>query len=117
MGYSVLFGAAAGVGLAGGMYLGRTFKVALFDTDYLRQQSRLRYNEKQTVFMQEQIAENKAHYLSELAKEYDPVALRMPKGKMDMKYAFWKGSAICLSDLRLALRVMISQRPTAAEGI
>ena len=31
--------------------------------------SRLRYNEKQTVFMQEQIAENKAHYLSELAKE------------------------------------------------
>merc|ERR1719161_2302155 len=86
--YSVLFGAAAGVGVAGGMYLGRTFKVALFDTDYLRQQSRLRYNEKQTVFMQEQIAENKAHYLSELAKEYHPVALRMPKGKMDMKNAF-----------------------------
>ena len=86
--YSVLFGAAAGVGAAGAMYIGRTFKVSMFDTDYLRQQSRLRYNEKQTVFMQEQIAENKAHYLSELAKEYDPVALRMPKGKMDMKFAF-----------------------------
>merc|ERR1719506_2725836 len=50
--YSVLFGAAAGVGLAGGMYIGRTFKVAFFDTDYLRQQSRLRYNEKQTALCQ-----------------------------------------------------------------
>uniref|UniRef100_A0A7S3UKV8 Uncharacterized protein n=1 Tax=Oxyrrhis marina TaxID=2969 RepID=A0A7S3UKV8_OXYMA len=83
--YSLGFGAAAGAALGGLEYGYRHIHIMLWDTEREKLQSRMRYLEKQVVFNKEQEAEGKAHYLASLAQEYDPVATRMPAGKLDDK--------------------------------
>jgi len=86
--YSLLFGAAVGVGLAGVVYAGRTMHVVFFDHDYYKAQSRRRYLDKQSIFFREQDETLKAHRLAALAQEYDPVALRLPFETLDPSYRF-----------------------------
>eukprot|EP00397_Hematodinium_sp_SG-2012_P057786 GEMP01072546.1.p1 GENE.GEMP01072546.1~~GEMP01072546.1.p1 ORF type:complete len:119 (+),score=34.91 GEMP01072546.1:52-408(+) len=86
--YSLLYGAAVGVGLSALVYAGRTAHIVLFDYDYYKLQSRRRYLEKQDIFFQEQDETLKAHRTAALVQEYDPAALRMPFQALDPKYRF-----------------------------
>jgi hypothetical protein len=86
--YSALFGAAVGVGLAGGAYLGRAVHVAFFDEEHYRVQSRQRYLEKQYVFFQQLQESQRVHALANMVQEYDPVDTRLPFQKMEDKYRF-----------------------------
>jgi hypothetical protein len=86
--YSALFGAALGVGLAGGAYAGRVIRVTFFDEEHFRVQSRQRYLEKQYIFFKELQNSQKAHALASLVQEYDPVDTRLPFQKIEDKYRF-----------------------------
>ena len=86
--YSLGFGVAAGLAISGLVYVGRTFSVMFFDTEYYKLQSRKRYFEKQLIFTKEQEETQAAHYLAAMAAEYDPAATRMPFKPLDPKYRF-----------------------------
>ena len=56
--YSLMYGGALGVAFSGVVGLGRVGYVTLFDHDYYKNQSRLRYLEKEAIFFKEQDADN-----------------------------------------------------------
>merc|ERR1712137_1465727 len=86
--YSLAFGAVGGILLSGFVLAGRTARVALFDHEYYKIQSRKRYYEKQLLFQKEQEETAQAHYLAALSAEYTPVATRMPFQPLDPKFRF-----------------------------
>ena len=87
-GYSFFVGGVCGVAASGAVLAARSVYVSLFDHAYYKDQSRGRYLEKQTIFLKEEAetAKNGA-IASNLAREYDPVALRRPFGKLE---AAWR---------------------------
>jgi hypothetical protein len=75
--YSALFGASLGVTAAGLAFVGRMGKVYLFDEEYERQVSRLRYLEKQTIFFAWLQDKLKMQAMGNtLVAQYNPVDLR-----------------------------------------
>mmetsp|Transcript_150 Transcript_150/g.440 ORF Transcript_150/g.440 Transcript_150/m.440 type:complete len:119 (-) Transcript_150:150-506(-) len=86
--FSLGYGIGAGIVISGLVYAGRTLNVLLFDHDYYKLQSRMRYYEKQLLFTREQDETASAHYLAAMASEYNPVATRMPFKPLEAKYRF-----------------------------
>ena len=87
--YSIGFGAALGVGLAGLTFAGRMVKVYLSDAEYYRQMSRNRYLEKQTAFYKWLEGKMAAHYIAnEVVQAYNPVDTRKPFEHIEEKFRF-----------------------------
>lgn len=84
--HSVLFGICGGLCYYSSYYLYRYIKITYFDTSYASNESRRRYMEKQTLFYNDLGYDLSTKYIGNLARYYDPIALRLPFQPLDDKY-------------------------------
>eukprot|EP01067_Filipodium_phascolosomae_P005941 Filipodium_phascolosomae@DN407_c0_g1_i1.p1 len=83
--HSIIVGAAAGTALVGVMSVAYPLWCAFASDTYVRE-SRCRYEEKQRIFQEKLRLKEQAQLVSQLAKEYNPVATTPPFQPLDPKY-------------------------------